>query len=142
MILYGHGAPGFMECNQSLFVANSGNTRTGQSYGLSECSAGSLSELELIVFAGCHTGVTDAGYGNLVDMARSKGAQIAIGWTDKIYEEYADSYFETFTAALTGQSVAAALAEADSWVDTNVERNRTLLLRYIGTSELNSVNLS
>jgi len=88
----GHGGPGFIEANGGSHIFGKGGTNAWPSYFISNMSSSDIADLKLFMAMGCSTVQTDPTYGNLLDEARAKGADIAIGWQDTIYADSASVF--------------------------------------------------
>jgi hypothetical protein len=71
--------------------------------------------------------------GNLVDVALSKGAYNAIGWTEIQWTDESAEWMETFfTAASQGLTLEAAMVRADNKVRNLYGNNCSMLSHYTG----------
>gem|GEM_PF-6049052 len=76
-----HGGPGRMVDSLGNYLCAQGCS--GSSYNLSAYGT-ELNDVDFFFFDGCQTAATHSTYGNLVDMAISKGAWSAMGFTSDI----------------------------------------------------------
>ena len=120
------------------------NYSTGSQISISNYEYSELGAVDLIMFTACCTGLTNSTYGNLVDKALSKGAFCAIGWKETINTAGANPWVEQFFKRASERGTAlGALQAADNWLELNGANYAPALRnRYIGTSNLNALNLA
>lgn len=123
MIISSHGAPGRMSCDGGSYLfASTKSARRYIDFAIDSLAAGSMQGMRLIVFDGCTTGIEDeeVGWGNLVDSAIAKGADVAIGWNFPAPSPTAEAFYNQFTSYLNGVSVAQAIDDAQDWAASMV----------------------
>lgn len=120
--------------NQTRLFANNNSSMTSVDRALE--NIGSLSDVGLLIFGGCSTGNTSSYYGNLVDMAISKGAYCSIGWKVNIINGYADEWTKNFFYYCSlNRSVESAASSADSEIfQLNPSAYSEIQQRYVGNS--------
>ena len=81
-----HAEPGCLVMGSSRNVSYiyAYNSVTGDNRSISNLSSTALSNLRLIMYVGCETGLTSVMYGNLVHATSEKGAQCVVGWNESI----------------------------------------------------------
>ena len=100
VVLSSRGFAGYMYLPSSeaetLLYANTEAPPLGWDRVLASYDSGALSNVSLIVFMGQYTGLdgSTADNANLVDIALSKGAYNAIGWTSNVNPLYIQYWFE------------------------------------------------
>lgn len=110
-----HGVPGGIKANDEGWIYGKGGSNSGLAWYLKNMSSTDIADLLLFMPIGCNTAVTDpTTYGNLLDEARAKGADIAIGWDEEVYAE---------PAALFGMGFCRAVKYTSYSVDYPVGRN-------------------
>jgi|GEM_PF-3010196 len=82
-----HGAPGVIVANDSSKILGKGGSNTSTLWYIKNMSSTDIADLLLFMPIGCSTGVTHSTYGNLLGEARGKGADIAIGWEETLYDD-------------------------------------------------------
>lgn len=87
-----HGSPGYIEANGGSFIIGKGGINSWPDYYISDMSSSDIADLKLFMAIGCETGLTHSTYGNLLDEARAKGADIAIGWEVPLYVDSASAF--------------------------------------------------
>ncbi len=126
----------FLYANQIQYMSSSNKALV---------NIGDLSNVALIIFAGCNSGLSHATKGNLVDMAISKGAQCAIGWENSIWYPYSNDwlirfvYYSGLDKNITNASTAADDYCIENCNQNNIEKYELLLNRYTGTSRPTSI---
>ena len=106
---------------------------------------GDLSNVALIIFAGCYSGLTGQTTGNLVNMAISKGAQCAIGWENSIYYPKASKWLIQFVYNCgLDKNITNASTAADNYMRENYDLDEeyyysALFNRETGTSRPTSI---
>lgn len=118
-VFLGDGVPGWVKFINSsgvfsdLYATKSNLDSTERA--LSNLSAGALTGTRTVIFLATFTGRTHETYGNLVDMAVSKGAQTSIGWISSVdsTNEGADWIESFFKYSAEGDAVNIALSLAD-----------------------------
>lgn len=127
--------------NTYLTGINHSSMTTG-SYSIASLSASSLSQTDLVIYAGSRTGKTGAIYGNLVDQTISKGAFCSLGWTGDVDDTDMMHWLESFFYQCDGDNAYDAADDADylSYLYSYVDR-ASLQTRYWGTSNPESLYL-
>ncbi len=125
--------------NQSSLYANNSSSTVA----LSNYTSSQLSQVKLIMFVACSTGITNSTYGNLVDVARNKGAFAAVGWKETIYttstNEWVGKFFQYSSNGINAEN---AMNRADLYIEQNRPGYADCLAnRYVGTSRMEALNL-
>lgn len=131
-----------MKTKNSYLMANHYTNMDTANFALSDFSATGLSELQLFIFSGCETGKSHNTYGNLVDMALSRKARLALGFTQTTFSPHSSYYMNYFTQSLRGRSVQGALDNADSWAGDGIYYQPLVNSKYWGSSRFESVNFA
>lgn len=83
---------------------------------LSTLNTTDVSNLKLLIFMGCSTGVSNTTYGNLVDVAYSKGVDYTIGWNQIIHTSDASKWIGKFyERCLKGDTIYNARRAANEY---------------------------
>lgn len=69
---------------------------SGSNRSLSNLSSNSLSNVRLVMYVSCYSGLTSSTEGNLVTMTRNKGAQCVVGWNDTLYTGSSSEWVRLF----------------------------------------------
>ena len=119
-VVHMDGNPG----NISFYTSSTTETLlVGESYGdmtshkaLSYYAAGALSDVKLAILCVTYSGVDNAFYGNLVEMANAKGANCVIGWNSDLTSTAASTAWLTyfFTEIGSGYNVASCVSTANA----------------------------
>ncbi|MBQ7095007.1 MAG: hypothetical protein IJN80_00930 [Clostridia bacterium] len=116
VIISGHGNKGHVVCDQGTKLCGTYNANyTDTGIAISTLGSNSMSNMNLIVFDSCFSGVTGSISGNLVDQAIAKGAKTAIGWNCEMWSPYAELFVNQLIYYLDGKSVEMALVYAQDW---------------------------
>ncbi|MBQ8892941.1 MAG: hypothetical protein IJ043_00850 [Clostridia bacterium] len=98
--------------------------------------------LELLVFGGDYTGLTDSTYGNLIDMAIVQGAKCCIGWTTDVNPGDVTIWLESFVNNLvSGITAEEALESANLAMDSRASNPNAIKAIYTGNSVSASIVL-
>lgn len=109
-----HAAPGMIEASDGSRLLAEGGSNGGSFWYLSSMSSTDIADLLLFMPIGCNTSGTDYKYGNLLDQARAKGADIAIGWSTAVCNE---------PSAIFGMGFCRGASTTTRPVDSPVARN-------------------
>ncbi len=143
-----HASPGLFQfdgsnTNHTYLYANQISGMSTSDRSLS--NIGNLSNVALIIFSGCKSGLSHSVRGNLVNMAISKGAQCAIGWTDDMYTSFSNAWIIQFVYnSGLDKNITNASTAADNYLkdnfDQSLEQYYSLMFkRYTGTSRPTSI---
>ncbi|MBR6806971.1 MAG: hypothetical protein IKM46_01180 [Clostridia bacterium] len=112
------------------------SSMTAGSRSLDDLAASSLSQTDLVIYAGSKTGTTGTIYGNLVDATIAKGAFCTLGWTGTVNSTDMMFWLEAFFDEANGTTanIAAVNADNDRWNYSYVDLT-SLQTRYWGTSK-------
>lgn len=88
---------------------------------ISSLAAGSLNNLKLFMTYSCYGGSTGAN-GNIPNIVKNKGAQVAVGWTTEVPIGVADNWNEYFFQKIYNEqeSIVEGFRHADYWILNNV----------------------
>lgn len=130
--------------NRTRIYANYNSNMSSDDRAVSTYSSTQLSEVEFVGFTGCYTGITHETYGNLVDIALSKGAKCAIGWTDAIITRDANRWYgQLFNYCSQGYNLKVAIALTNSWIRNNEPSDADAITsQYTGSSPLDKTVLA
>ena len=142
-VSHNHGIPGRQLFNKAdgtnTYLYGSKTIASGEvNRALSNYSSGQLSEVDLIMFVGCNMGVTSSTYGNMVDIALSKGAYCSVGWLNTTYDDVMNCWVGAFfDKCREGVTVADAMTFADSVIYNHTTYSAyysSAINRYYGNS--------
>jgi len=102
----GHGAPGLMQANGDSWIYGKGGTNSWPVYYLSNMSSTDIADLKLFMAIGCQTAGIHPTRGSLLDEARAKGTDIAIGWEQTIYADSASIFGMGFARGVWDRNLA------------------------------------
>lgn len=126
MFIYcGHGAPGVLIFPQGRILAEDRlhpmMPNLDPVYLLKNATPTSqLGDNLLAMFIGCETAGTSWRYGNLLDMARAKGTDCAIGWTNPIYSDAATVFGMGFMRGIAYESYPIDNPPGHHWGDRDL----------------------
>ncbi len=139
-----HATPGKMRFINSYLVGKEYSGMPSTTKALSSYASGALSRVDLLIFLGCQTGITNITYGNLVDTALSKGAYCCIGWASSINQMDASIWVSMFFYYCdSGSTVYTALQNANQYMIESGSCNNiyTITNQYYGDSPLTKLVL-
>ena len=133
-----HAKPGRMRFFDSTLVAEAYSGMPSNYKALSSYSSGALSRVDLLIFLGCETGITNVTYGNLVDVALEKGTYCCIGWASSIDRDDAHQWINLFFDYCDqGTTVYTALKNANQYmIEYGANDIYTITNQYYGDSPL------
>ena len=122
-IYVGHGAAGMLlgaknnDINQNVFASSS----ISGAVDISSLPAGSLSNLKLFMTYSCEAGNTGPS-GNIVNIVKNKGAQVAVGWKTEVIIGVANNWNKYFFQKVYDEheSIVEGFRHADYWLLNNV----------------------
>lgn len=147
MVIRNHGIGGIMLLNdannETFLYANTNSDMNSSDRAIDTYSASALSEVELVIFSGCKTGITSERYGNLVDAVIAKGAKCAIGWTESTYTSDSNRWVgKFFEYCSQGYNLHIARSLTNSWIRNNSpEDGDAIVSQYVGTSPMSNTIL-
>ena len=119
----GHGSSGQLlgkkdaDYGTAVFASSSINGTVS----ISSLPAGSLNGMKLFMTYSCNGGSTGAN-GNIVNIVRNKGAQVAVGWKTEVQIGVANKWNEYFFQKVYNEqeSIVEGFRHADYWILNNV----------------------
>ena len=118
-VISSHGDPGVLHMGGSFGASElyADSTAGGTNRSLSNLATSSLSGVRLVMFSACYSGVTSGEYGNLVSMARNKGAQCVVGWNDALRNSTSNEWIRLFfeEANQAHEPIWECFNHADYW---------------------------
>lgn len=133
-----HAGPGRIQFFNSTLVAEAYPGMPSNYRALSSYASGALSQVDLLIFLGCETGIENLTYGNLVDVALEKGAFCCIGWASPINRDDAHQWINLFFDYCDqGGTVYTALKNANQYmIEFGANDLYTITHQYFGDSPL------
>lgn len=140
--IYNHAEAGRIAFANNTYMFGSRVVYNSQNGALGQYEYNALSNVKLISFVGCHSGVPDPLWGNLVDGAIGKGAMCSIGWIDEPIHQDVLKWNQKFYEALSyGDTIAYAIEEAYMYLAEGALDFDAITSTYIGSSPTESLTL-
>ena len=115
-VAVGHGAPGVIQCSAETYLTGKGAGSTGKYIAISTIPNGSLKDLKVALWYGCNVGSTGSSWGNIVDVTKSKGAKLAVGWTVTTIIGEMTEWNRLFFEKAKSDTVVEGFRHADYWI--------------------------
>ena len=114
-VAVGHGDAGVIQCSANTYITGKGAGSSGNYIAISTIPNGSLNNLKVALWYGCNVGSTGSSWGNIVDITKSKGAKLAVGWTVTTVIGEMTEWNRLFFEKAKSDTVVESFRHADYW---------------------------